>query len=260
MTEANAATPNFRFDGRVAAVTGASSGIGRAIALGVAASGAAVGCIDLEGSDLAGVTAEIIAAGGRAISAPANVTNPDAMAASIQLIEKELGPLSLAVNAAGIANAAPAEKMPLEQWNRVIDVDLTGVFVSCQAEARAMIAGGRGAIVNIASMSATIANRGLFQAHYNAAKAGVIQLGKSLAWEWAAAGVRVNSVSPGYTYTPMTKRPEQVDAMAGYAADTPLRRNAQPEDIVGPVVFLLSDAASFVTGTEVLADGGYVIW
>jgi len=87
-----------------------------------------------------------------------------------------------------------------------------------------------------------------------------VHLGRSLAWEWAASGVRVNSISPGYTYTPMTQRPEQRDAMERYAKDTPLGRNAQPEDIVGPVIFLLSSAASFVTGVDLLVDGGHVIW
>ncbi len=130
----------------------------------------------------------------------------------------------------------------------------------CQAEGQALIRNGGGSIVNIASMSATIANRGLHQAHYNSAKAAVVHLGRSLAWEWAASGVRVNSISPGYTYTPMTQRPEQRDAMAGYAKDTPLGRNAQPEDMVGPVIFLLSRAASFVTGVDLLVDGGHVIW
>jgi len=150
--------------------------------------------------------------------------------------------------------------MTLEQWQRVIDVDLTGVFLSCQAEARAMIAHGGGAIVNIASMSGTIANRGLLQAHYNSAKAGVVHLSKSLATEWAASRIRVNSVSPGYTYTPMTQRPEQVNAMSGYAADTPLGRNAQPRDIAAPVGFLLSDGAAFITGADLLVDGGFVVW
>jgi len=109
-------------------------------------------------------------------------------------------------------------------------------------------------------MSATIANRGLHQAHYNAAKAGVVQLGRSLAWEWAPHGIRVNSISPGYTYTPMTKRPEQVEAMEGYAAATPMGRNAQPEDIAAPVAFLLSSAAGYITGVDLLVDGGHVIW
>jgi NAD(P)-dependent dehydrogenase (short-subunit alcohol dehydrogenase family) len=252
--------PDYRLDGGVAMVTGAGSGIGNAIALAVAASGASVGCVDLPSADLPGVVADIISDGGRAVAIPADVTDPEQLKLAVTVIEQELGPLSAAVNAAGIANAALAEEMPVEQWQRVLDVDLTGVFLSCQAEGRAMLRNGGGAIVNIASMSATIANRDLHQAHYNAAKAGVVHLGRSLAWEWARRAIRVNSISPGYTYTPVTRRPEQAEAMEGYARNTPIGRNAQPEDIAGPAVFLLSPAAGYVTGIDLLVDGGFVIW
>lgn len=251
---------NFGLTGRTAAVTGAASGIGRAIALELAASGASVGCIDLPGAALDETVELINASGATAAARAADVTVPDELSDAIDGIVAELGPLSLGVNAAGIANACPAEGMPAEQWRRVLEVDLTGVFLACQAEARAMMQHEGGAIVNIASMSATIANRGLFQAHYNAAKAGVVQLSRSLAWEWAPRGIRVNAVSPGYTYTPMTQRPEQVDAMEGYARNTPLGRNAYPADIAGPVAFLLSDAAGYITGVDLLVDGGHVIW
>ena len=130
------------------------------------------------------------------------------------------------MNAAGIANAAPAEDMDAAQWQTVIDVDLGGVFKSCQAEGRALLANGGGAIVNIASMSGTIVNRGLLQAHYNAAKAAVIHLSKSLAMEWADRGVRVNAISPGYTATPMNTRPEVAEQVKQFEADTPLGRMA----------------------------------
>ena len=215
-------TADFSLSDGVALVTGAGSGIGRAIALGLADAGALVGCVDQVPGSVEATAAEILAAGSRAVPLIADVTDPAAMSAAVAQIESTLGPLTLGVNAAGIANAAPAESMPEKQWRQVIDVDLTGVFLSCQAEGQAMIRNGGGSIVNIASMSATIANRGLHQAHYNAAKAGVVHLGRSLAWEWASSGVRVNSISPGYTYTAMTQRPEQRDAMAGYAKDTPL--------------------------------------
>ena len=247
-------TVDFSLSGGVALVTGAGSGIGRAIALGLAEAGALVGCLDRVPGNAEATATRILAAGGRAVPVAADVTDPDAISAAVAHIEAALGPLTLGVNAAGIANAAPAESMPEEQWRHVIDVNLTGVFLSCQAEGQAMIGNGGGSIVNIASMSATIANRGLHQAHYNSAKAGVVHLGRSLAWEWAPSGVRVNSISPGYTYTPMTQRPEQRDAMEGYAHDTPLGRNAQPEDMVGPVIFLLSRAAAFVTGVNLLVE------
>ena len=151
-------TADFSLSGGVALVTGAGSGIGRAIALGLADAGALVGCVDQVPGNVEATAAEILAAGSRAVPVVANVTDPAAISAAVAHIESALGPLTLAANAAGIANAAPAESMPEEQWRQVIDVDLTGVFLSCQAEGQAMIRNGGGSIVNIASMSATIAN------------------------------------------------------------------------------------------------------
>jgi len=249
--------PDFRLDDRTALVTGAASGIGRSLAIGLAEMGADVACLD---RDDPGATAERVAAAGRrAVALTADVAAGD-LDAAVARTESELGPLRLAVNCAGVADAAAAEDMTAGQWQRVIDVNLTGVFRSCQAEGRALLRGGGGAIVNIASMSATIVNRGLLQVHYNASKAGVVQLTKSLAMEWADRGIRVNSLSPGYTATPMNLRPEVADRAARFAADTPLGRMADPDELVGPVVFLLSDAASFCTGLDLIADGGFVCW
>ncbi len=250
----------FSLDDRVAVVTGAASGIGHRIALGLAEAGAHVGLLDLPGSDLEGTAKEVEALGRRALALPADVTRADELTGAVTRVETELGPLRLAVNCAGIANAAPAEDMDLAQWQRVIDVNLTGVFLSCQAEARVMLSHREGSIVNIASMSGVIVNRGLLQAHYNASKAAVIHLSKSLAMEWCRRGIRVNSISPGYTATPMNTRPEVADQVKQFEAETPLGRMATVDELVGPTVFLVSDAASFCTGVDLLVDGGFVCW
>jgi len=247
--------PSFRLEDQVALVTGAASGIGREIALGLAEAGAAVGCVDLNDPR---ETVEAI--GGRAFGVSADVTDPDSVSAAVAAVEDALGPLALAVNSAGIANATAAEDMPLSQFQKVLDVNVNGVFLCCQAEGRRMLEHGRGAIVNIASMSGSIVNRDLLQVHYNASKAAVIHLSKSLAMEWAPRGLRVNSISPGYTATPMNTRPEVAEQVKRFEADTPLGRMAAPTEMVGPAVFLLSEAASFCTGVDLIVDGGFVCW
>src|SRR5256885_4335669 len=165
-------TPDFSLSGGVALVTGAGSGIGRAIALGLAAAGAHVGCVDRVPHNVEATAAEILAAGSRAVPAAADVTDPAALSAAVTRIESALGPLTLGVNAAGIASAAPAEIMPEEQWRQVIDVDLTGVFLSCQAEGQAMIRNGGGGILNNPPMSATLPQPGPHPAPHNPHQTG----------------------------------------------------------------------------------------
>lgn len=251
----------FDLGGQTAFVTGAGSGIGQAIAVGLAEAGANVACFDLPGSrDLAGTVERIQAHGRRALALEGSVTSAADLATAVARAEAELGPLSLAVNSAGIANAQPAEELELERWQRMIDINLTGVLLSCQAQARVMLPRGHGAIVNIASMSGSIVNRGLLQAHYNTSKAGVIHLTKSLAMEWAERGLRVNCISPGYTATPMNTRPEVADQVKIFEQTTPLGRMAEVEEMVGPAIFLCSPAASFCTGVDLIVDGGFVCW
>ncbi|MEU6904454.1 SDR family oxidoreductase [Streptomyces coeruleorubidus] len=250
----------FSLEDKPAFVTGAGSGIGRAIALGFAACGAGVACFDRDAEAARATADQIVAARGRAVGVGGDVTSPESLAEAVRIAAESIGPIRTAVNCAGVAGATAAEDMPAEDFRRVVDINLTGVFLSAQAEARMMLAHGGGSIINIASMSGTIANRGLLQAHYNASKAGVMHLTRSLATEWADRGIRVNSISPGYTLTPMNKRPEVAERLKAYAADTPLGRIAEVEEMVGPAVFLASDAASFVTGSDLIVDGGYVCW
>lgn len=251
----------FSLKNEIAFVTGAGSGIGQRIAIGLAEAGADVALFDLPGSAGLDDTAQAVARlGRRAIRLSGDVVEGEALQGAVQRTEAELGALSLAVNCAGIANATAAEDMPLQQWRRMIDVNLTGVFLSCQAEARAMLRHGRGSIVNIASMSGSIVNRGLLQAHYNSSKAGVVHLTKSLAMEWVGRGIRVNAISPGYTLTPMNLRPEVAEQRRSFEAETPMGRMATVDEMVGPTVFLASAAASYVTGVDLLVDGGFECW
>lgn len=253
-------TTLFDLSGHTAMVTGAGSGIGQGIALGLARSGVKVALVDRNAPGLDQTRDMIGPDGPPCLTLTADVTSADSLAKAVAQAQT-LGPLTLAVNAAGIANANPATEMAEAQFDDLMAINLKGVWLSAQAQARAMIAqGSGGAIVNIASMSGSIVNRGLMQAHYNASKAGVIQLTKSLAMEWVGHGIRVNALSPGYTATPMNTRPEMIHQTRLFEEGTPMGRMANPDEIVGPALFLLSPAASFVTGVDLLVDGGFCCW
>ena len=252
----------FDLDGRSVFVTGAASGIGARVALGLAEAGADVSCVDLAASHdgAADTASRIEALGRRAVVIDTDVTDADALDAAVAAHVDAHGRLDHALNCAGVNHGAHAEEMEPADFRRVVDINLTGVFLSCRAQGRVMLEQGHGSIVNIASMSATIANRGLWQVHYNSSKAGVKHLTTTLALEWARRGVRVNALSPGYIETAMISGPEWTEKKEGFAADTPMGRMGTPDDLVGPAVFLLSDAASYVTGADLLADGGFTGW
>lgn len=251
----------FSLKNKTCFVTGAGSGIGQRIAIGLAEAGADVGCFDRNDTSVFDETIEKIELLGRnAIKLLGDVTKFSEIEKAISETEENLGTLDVAVNCAGIANANPAEEMEEDQWDTLMNINLKGVFLSCKAEARTMLKRKSGSIINIASMSGVIINHGLDQAHYNSSKAGVIHLTKSLAMEWALKGVRVNAISPGYTATPMNTRPEMVHQTKLFESETPMGRMASVDEMVGPAVFLASAASSFCTGVNLLVDGGFVCW
>ncbi|UOE46132.1 glucose 1-dehydrogenase [Agromyces larvae] len=241
------AAPSFALDGRIAIVTGGARGLGEAYARSLHAAGATVVIADVLDDAGAALAAEL---GDRARFAHLDVTDEDGWAAAVDGVVAEFGGVDVLVNNAGIANAAPIEHFSLAKWDAVIGVNLTGVFLGCRAVVPAMKAAGRGSIVNVSSVEGL---RGSPHLHgYTASKFGVRGLTKSLAVELGADGIRVNSVHPGFIRTDMTTRidPERLDI--------PLGRPGDPVDVAGAVVFLASDASSFVTGAELVVDGGMV--
>jgi len=251
----------FSLRSETAFVTGAGSGIGQQIAIGLAEAGACIGCFDLPYSDGLNHTVERIRELGRhALAVTGDVTAAGDLSRAINAVKEELGPPSIAVNCAGITHATAAEDMPSADWRRILAVNLTGVFLSCQAEAKLMLLRKQGSIINIASIVGTIAVRGLLQAHYNSSKAAVVHLSRSLAMEWSNRGVRVNTISPGFTLTPKNLLPELAEQRRQFEANIPLGRMASVGELVGPAVFLSSKAASFCTGIDLIVDGGLSCW
>ncbi len=233
----------FSLAGRTAFVTGAAQGIGRALTQALAEAGADVAIADRNGEDAGQAAEEIRSLGVRALALPLGVTDSGQVIGVIDEILARWGQLDVAVNAGGIAVRSPAENIPETDWDAILGVNLKGVFLCCQAEGRAMLTQGRGSIVNIASMSARIVNRPQQHAHYNASKAGVVQLTRTMAAEWTSRGVRVNSLSPGHTLTPMTARGVATDGPV-WAANTPMSRLGTPDDLQGAALFLVSDASA----------------
>jgi len=243
------------FNGRVVVVTGGASGIGRTTVLTLAEAGAAVAVADADGEGAAAVAAEVKSLGGRATAHGFDVRDVRATDAACDDIEQTLGPIDGLVTAAGISRPMPAATMTEELWDLVIGVNLKGTFVSCQAVGRRMIARGRGSIVTIASTSSLVGHPG--RVHYCASKAGVVGMMRDLAVEWGSYGVRVNAVGPSATDTPMIRDGIPADFVRDVMEDrTPLGRLCRPEEIANVCLFLLSDLASFMTGSLVMADGG----
>lgn len=252
----------LRLDGRVAVVTGGGRGIGLACCHALAEAGAKVVIADFDAQVADSGKAELKQAGLDADIIMMDVTKPDNVEAAATEIVRRHGTVDVLVNNAGIARSgAAAEEVTDEHWLNVIDVNLNGVFWCCRSFGKHMLARKRGSIVNLGSMSGYIVNRPQKQSYYNASKAAVHHLTRSLATEWAEQGVRVNAVAPTYIDTPLVWTVEGVDEkMKDWLRDTPMGRLGKPEEIASVVLFLASDAASLLTGSIVLADGGFTSW
>jgi NAD(P)-dependent dehydrogenase (short-subunit alcohol dehydrogenase family) len=253
----------YNLSGRTAVVTGAARGIGLSTTEALCQAGALVVMTDLAEAAVGEAAARLRAEGHRVEAAKLDVTDRLAVDSLCDDVLKRHGAVDILVNNAGIAlSNTPAEDMTDERWLKVLDVNLNGLFWCARAFGRAMLAAGRGSIVNLGSMSGFIVNRPQEQAHYNASKAGVHHLTRSLAAEWASRGVRVNAVAPTYIDTDLVR-----DVVTGnkalydaWVGGTPMARIGRPDEVASAILFLACDASSLMTGSIVLVDGGYVCW
>lgn len=249
----------MRLDGKKIFVTGGARGIGKSVATAFAEAGADIAIVDLDIDEATKTAKELEENNGiKSIAIKADVTNPKDVSAMIDAVLENFGRLDVAFCNAGICLNIPAEEMTFEQWKKVIDINLTGVFLTAQAAGKVMLKQGGGSIINTASMSGHIVNVPQPQASYNASKAGVIQLTKSLAVEWATRNVRVNCISPGYIGTELTlNSPSLKPLIEQWNEMAPLKRMGRPEELQSICVYLAGDTSSFTTGSDFVIDGAF---
>jgi len=249
----------FGLHGKNALVTGASSGIGKQVALAYAQAGAALAIAARHREPLEALAADIAAEGGTAVSITCDVTQPEQVATMVNRAADELGGIDIAVCNAGIIGFESLLDMSPEEFQRIQNTNVNGVFLTAQAAAKSMVAQRRaGTIITTASMSGHIINTPQQVGHYCASKAAVIHLTKAMAVEFAPHSIRVNSVSPGYILTELVEPYAEYHAL--WEPKIPLGRLGRPEELVGIYLYLASDASSYMTGSDIVIDGGYTCW
>jgi len=248
----------FNLSGKVAIVTGAGQGLGKEFALALANAGADLVIAELNPETGAQTAREVEALGPKALSLVTDVTDPKSVQSAVDAAVKKLGHIDVLVNNAGMTIWGDAESVPEEDWKKVLELNLNGLYRCCRAVGKVMLDKGGGSIINIASMSGLIVNVPQPQWSYNASKAAVIHLTRSLAVEWAKRGVRVNAVSPGYMDTPMARPFFEKPEYGGVWMDRiPMGRPGRPEELGPLVVYLAGEASTYVTGSNFVIDGGY---